>query len=204
MIYYYAMLLSTCISTQVGPLLVLLLYRGRDPLPDYHSIKAASPLCEWPPTPSLVPPPLFRGLFSVSVSLFPSSVIATTTRASASNWTPSPSPWVRARGAWGQGTDPHLPPSFLDFLPMKCLVLNYSHPTLIVIDWNSRGSGRMTDRLSSLQACPPRRRVKRRRRRLQWWGRRWEGEREVSARQCKVTHQHYWGTSSLLTTNDWS
>lgn len=40
----------------------------------------------------------------------------------------------RSRRAWGRRTDPHLPPSFLDFLPMKCLVLNYSHPTLIVID----------------------------------------------------------------------
>lgn len=142
-----------------------------------------------------VPCPLSLRLYledsSASLSLGPSSVIATTTRASASNWTQSPPPWVRARGAWGQRTDLHLPPFFLDFLPMKCLILNYSHPTLIVIDWNSRGSGRMTDRLSSLQTCPPRRRAKRRRR-LQRQGRRLGGrEREISARQCKVTHEHY-------------
>lgn len=79
------------------------------------------------------------------------------TRAWASNWPRSPPSWVWAGKAWGQRTDPHLPPSSPDFLPMKCLVLNYSHPTLIVIDWGSRGSGRMTDRLGSLWACPPRR-----------------------------------------------
>lgn len=105
----------------------------------------------------LSPSLLFRGLLSVS-PLFPSSVIAPATRAWASNWPPSPLPL--GGGARGHRTDPHLPPFFLDFLPMKCLVLNYSHPTLIVIDWNSRGSGRMTDRLGSLRACPPRRRAR--------------------------------------------
>lgn len=103
------------------------------------------------------------------------------TRAWASNWPQSPPPWVWATGARGQRKDPHLPPSFLDFLPMKCLVLNYSHPTLIVIDWNSRGSGRMTDRLGSLWACPPRRRAR--------WRRSDRGG--FCARQPKVTCEHY-------------
>lgn len=108
---------------------------------------------------------LFRGLLSVFLSLSSSSVIALTTRAWASNWPSSPPPWVcAAGGARGQGTDPHLPHSFLDFLPMKCLVLNYSHPTLIVIDWNSPGSGQTTDRLGSFRACPPQRRARVRRR----------------------------------------
>lgn len=99
---------------------------------------------------------LFRGLLSVSHSLLsPSSVIALTTRAWASNWPPISSPLGVCCKARGQSTNPHLPHSFLDFLPMKCLVLNYSHPTLIVIDWGSRGSGRMTDRLGSFRACPP-------------------------------------------------
>lgn len=131
---------------------------------------------------------------SAFLSSLPFSVIAPITRAWASNWPPSPPPWVWAGGARGQKTDPHLPPSFLDFLPMKCLVLNYSHPTLIVIDWNSRGSGQMTDRLGSLWACPPRRRAR---------GRRSRRRGGICTRQHKVTHEHYlccwsdWNTCSL-------
>lgn len=105
---------------------------------------------------------LFGGLLSVSPSSLP-LLLPLITRVWASNWPQSPPPWVWAGGARGQRTDPHLPPAFPDFLPMKCLVLNYSHPTLIVIDWNSRGSGRMTDRLGSLWTCPPRRRARWRR-----------------------------------------
>ena len=138
---------------------------------------------------------LFGGLLSISLSLSLSLSLSHSplplllpliTRAWASNWRPIssyPSLWVWAGGARGQRTDPHLPPSFLDFLPMKCLVLNYSHPTLIVIDWNSRGSGRMTDRLGSLWACPPRRRAR--------GGRRRRRRGEICARQHKVTHEHF-------------
>lgn len=105
--------------------------------------------------------------FSRSLFFFlsPSSVIAPTTRAWASNWPLISFPLgVGYRGQGRQRTDLRLAASFLDFLPMKCFVLNYSHQTLIAIDWNSRGSGRMTDRLSSLQACPPQRRVGERKR----------------------------------------
>lgn len=164
MIYCYAMLLSTR-SSPLRPDLSLSssFTEAGTPLPDYHSIKATSPFSEWPRPLSLVPLPFIWRTPQRLSPLSPSSVSAPITRACASNWPPSPPPWVRTGGARGQRTDPHLPPSFLDFLPMKCLVLNYSHPTLIVIDWNSRGSGRMTDRLGSLWACPPRRRARGRR-----------------------------------------
>lgn len=123
---------------------------------------------------------LFGGLLSIFLSPLP-LLLPLITRAWASNWPQSPPPWVWATGARGQRKYPHIPPSFLDFLPMKCLVLNYSHPTLIIIDWNSQGSGRVTDRLGSLWACPPRRRAR--------WRRRNRGG--FCARQPKVTCEHY-------------
>ena len=111
---------------------------------------------------------LFRGLLCVSLLSSLPLLLPRQTRAWASNWTPTIShlpplpPWVEGPGGKEQICTSHPPPP-LDFLPMKCLVLNYSHPTLIVIDWNSRGSGRMTDRLGSLRARPPRREGERRR-----------------------------------------
>lgn len=159
MIYCYAMLLSTRSSPLKMDLSLSSSFtKAGTPLSDYHSIKVASPFREWPRPKSLY-------LEDSSVSLSPlHQLLPLITCAWASNWPQSPPPWVWAGEAQGQSTDPHLPPSSLDFLPMKYLVLNYSHPTLIVIDWNSRGSGRMTDRLGSLLACPPRRRASGRRR----------------------------------------
>lgn len=182
MIYCYAMLLSTRSSPlKLDLSLSSSFTEAGTPLPDYHSIKVASPFREWPCPLSLIPLPfIWRTPQCLSLSPLP-LLLPPITRAWASNWPQSPPPWVWAGGAQGQRTDPHLPPSFLDFLPMKCLVLNYSHPTLIVIDWNSHGSGRMMDRLGSLWACPPRRRA------------RWRRSRRggICARQPKVTREHY-------------
>lgn len=155
MIYCYAMLLSTRSSPLKLDLSLSSSFpKAGTPLPDYHSIKVVSPFRGWPRPLSLFL--IFGGLLSISFPLL-YLLLAPRTRAWASNWPRSPASWVWAGEAWGRRTDPHLPPSSPDFLPMKCLVLNYSHPTLIVIDWGSRGSGRMTDRLGSLWACPPRR-----------------------------------------------
>lgn len=149
----------------LGLLLVLLLYWGRDTLfppspSDYHSIKVDSPFCEWPrpPCPSSLCIYLEDSwkLSFFFPSLSPSSVIAPPARDRASNWPLISYPLLLGlQRAQRQRTDAHLSPLFLTFLPIKLRVLNYSRPTLIVIDWNSRGSGRMTDRLSSLQARPP-------------------------------------------------
>lgn len=62
---------------------------------------------------------LFGGLLSISLSPLP-LLLPLITRAWASNWPQSPPPWVWATGARGQRKYTHIPPSFLDFLPMKC------------------------------------------------------------------------------------
>lgn len=49
LIYYYAMLLSTRPSPLKLDLSLFSSFTGAGtPLPDYHSIKVASPFCEWP------------------------------------------------------------------------------------------------------------------------------------------------------------
>lgn len=185
MIYCYAMLLSTRSSPlRLDLSLSSSFTEAGTPLPDYHSIKVASPLHRMTTSPPSVPLPfIWRTPQPLPSPVSPRPLpLPPITRAWASNWPRSPPPLEYGlEGPGGQRTDPHLPPSFHDFLPMKCLVLNYSHPTLIVIDWNSRGSGRMTDRLGSLWACPRRRRA--------GWGRgRGEG---IGGRRPKVTCEHY-------------
>lgn len=160
MIYYYAMLLSTRSS----------------PLRLDLSLSSSSTEAGPPPPPVLITIPLKQLLLSAHDHV-PCPLAFYLEDFSASRCSPPLFPLLVLRqhvpqlligprllplgwwGARGQRRDLHLPPSCLDFLPMKCLLLNYSHPTLIVIDCNSRGTGRMTDRLGSLRVCPPRRRA---------------------------------------------
>lgn len=184
MIYCYAMLLSTRSSPlKLDLSLSSSFTKAGTPLPDYHSIKVVSPFRGWPRPLSLFL--IFGGLLSIS---FPLLYLCYWPREHVPELLIGPDLLplgcgLQRPGAKNRSTPPTLSP---DFLPMKCLILNYSHPTLIVIDWGSRGSGWMTDRLGSLWACPPRR------------GEGEENEEWGSARQLKVTQQHYLQSPSGL------
>lgn len=129
----------------LGPLLVLLLYRGRD--------------TPYPP-PFLITIPLKRLLLSANEPPCPLSLciyledsskpsffflsplcplrllLPPPARDRVSNWPPliSYPLLLGLQRAQRQRTDPDRFSRLLTFLPIKRLALNYSHPTLIVID----------------------------------------------------------------------